>query len=181
MSVLLGLHNKSQCTDCTGGFYCETPGKTKVTGPCQQGHFCPTKSSSKTSEICPAGRYCPTQTQYPKECPLGTFSNRTGLWDKDQCTNCTAGWYCGSNGLTSPSGQCRAGYYCPEGSYADNAKPCVIGFHCPQGIFCSSCYYIVDMIPVGMHFFFGSQTFQEANNNNTTGVGQTIYTNNINQ
>ena len=28
---------------------------------------------------------------------------------------CPAGSYCGSNGLTNPSGFCAAGYYCPAG------------------------------------------------------------------
>ncbi|EDO40914.1 predicted protein, partial [Nematostella vectensis] len=113
-SNLTGLHNESQCTDCTGGFYCELPGKTEVSGPCQKGHYCPSRSISSTSVICPAGRYCPIQTEMPKLCPRGTFSNNTGLWSDSQCTICTAGSYCGSQGLTEPSGLCRAGFYCPE-------------------------------------------------------------------
>lgn len=130
-----GLHNSSQCTDCTGGYYCETPGKTKVTGPCQQGYFCETGSKSKTAAVCPAGKYCPTGTEVPKDCPMGTFSNTTELWSKDQCMNCTAGRYCGANGLTSTSGPCKAGYYCPEGSSSEIAVPCVIGLHCPEGMY----------------------------------------------
>ncbi|EDO40915.1 predicted protein, partial [Nematostella vectensis] len=128
-----GLHNESQCTDCTGGFYCELPGKTEVSGPCQKGHYCPSRSISSTSVICPAGRYCPIQTEMPKLCPRGTFSNNTGLWSDSQCTICTAGSYCGSQGLTEPSGLCRAGFYCPEGSQDENAVPCTIGLHCPTG------------------------------------------------
>ena len=26
-----------ECTDCTGGYYCETPGLTEPTGPCDEG------------------------------------------------------------------------------------------------------------------------------------------------
>ena len=26
-----------ECTDCTGGYYCETPGLTEPTGPCDAG------------------------------------------------------------------------------------------------------------------------------------------------
>jgi hypothetical protein len=32
------------------------------------------------------------------------------------CTSCTAGHYCGSRGLTAPTGQCEQGYFCGGGS-----------------------------------------------------------------
>ena len=35
--------------------------------------------------------------EYP--CPIGTYNNRTGLQSDNQCTPCTAGYYCPSEGL----------------------------------------------------------------------------------
>ena len=47
---------------------------------------------------------------------LGTFSNRTGLSSQTQCADCTPGFYCSGNNLTSPSGPCAPGYYCTSGN-----------------------------------------------------------------
>lgn len=49
-------------------------------------------------------------------CPVGTFSNSTGLTGAQQCTPCLPGSYCGSSGLSQPSGSCRGGYYCLTGA-----------------------------------------------------------------
>jgi hypothetical protein len=40
----------------------------------------------------------------------------TGLTRIENCTSCTPGSYCGSRGLTSPTGLCRGGYFCGGGS-----------------------------------------------------------------
>lgn len=32
-----GLTNETECTQCPGGFYCETAGRSTVTGKCQGG------------------------------------------------------------------------------------------------------------------------------------------------
>jgi hypothetical protein len=40
----------------------------------------------------------------------------TGLTDVLECTSCTPGYYCGSNGLTEPTAPCQAGYFCGGGS-----------------------------------------------------------------
>lgn len=133
--IFSGLHNSSQCTPCTEGYYCRDPGQTNETGLCQAGYFCIQGSNSPQEEICPAGKYCPTGTHTPKNCPVGTFSNATGLWKAEQCTNCTAGSYCFEPGRTYPTGLCRAGFYCPTGSGVDNAVSCPIGLHCPTGRF----------------------------------------------
>ena len=48
------------------------------------------------SGICPAGHYCTPGTTKAKQhpCPEGTFSPDTRLESEEQCTNCTAGFYC---------------------------------------------------------------------------------------
>ena len=46
------------------------------------------------------------------DCPIGTFSNETGLTDESECTDCSPGMYCDTPGLTQPAGPCTAGHYC---------------------------------------------------------------------
>ena len=69
--------------------------------------------------ICPRGSYCPDSTISSTQhlCPHGTYSAVTGLQNVSSCTPCTPGKYCGSEGLTSPSGHCSGGYFCGGGSY----------------------------------------------------------------
>lgn len=52
----------------------------------------------------------------PRVVLLGTYSTQTSLESASDCTDCTAGSYCGDPGLTAPDGTCDAGYYCPPGS-----------------------------------------------------------------
>ena len=34
------LSSDVQCTQCTGGYYCDNNGAVNVTGPCQPGYYC---------------------------------------------------------------------------------------------------------------------------------------------
>ena len=77
------------------------------------------------------------------------------LTSQSQCTACTAGHYCGSAGLTSPSGLCKAGYFCGRGSSVatphESSSPYTISYAgetcvslkdttvndvCPEGHYC---------------------------------------------
>ena len=56
------------------------------------------------------------------------------------CESCSYGQYCGSTGLTSPSGPCYAGFYCLLGAQVPNnpvedatGGPCPVGHYCPNG------------------------------------------------
>ena len=55
------------------------------------------------------------------------------------CRYCIlTGYYCGSTGLTQPSGPCTAGYYCTGGAVVANpltsgGTVCPQGYYCPQG------------------------------------------------
>lgn len=85
-----------QCKVCPAGYYCDPA--TNLTGV-----IYPTK--------CLAGSYCPSGTKTGKQfpCPAGTYSNETGLERSLQCMPCPPKLFCGSPGLTKPSGPCAAG------------------------------------------------------------------------
>ena len=85
-----------QCRVCLPGYYCDPASiLTGVIYPTQ----------------CTAGNYCPSGTKTEKQfpCPAGTYSNDTGLERSSQCTPCPPKRFCGSPGLTKPSGPCAAG------------------------------------------------------------------------
>ena len=52
---------------------------------------------------------------------------------ESQCTDCIPGYFCDSEGKSSPTGLCKAGFYCPVGSKRMEEVDCPIGFHCPEG------------------------------------------------
>ena len=139
------LRNETDCTSCTPGHYCDSLHQTETTGLCDPGYFCVEGSIAATSDACPMGFYCPLGTHIPFRCPNSTWSNDTHLTSAVECTECPAGWYCQSSGLTAPEGLCQQGYYCPAGSNVPNPVVCPIGLHCPEGAdepeACMSGYY----------------------------------------
>ena len=64
------LKAESECTQCTAGYYCTTPGLLAVEGQCEEGYYCETGSNSSQEYICPAGHYCGIGTDIPDRCPL---------------------------------------------------------------------------------------------------------------
>jgi len=147
-SSATGLSNVTQCTQCTGGFYCDTQNLTAVSGPCDAGYFCRSGSDSQQPSgllvgdagPCPAGSYCLQQTSEPTPCPSGSFNNQTKLTLESQCQDCSPGYYCETPGLTVPTGQCNAGFYCILSSNASSPSttdatggPCPAGSYCPTG------------------------------------------------
>lgn len=143
-----GLANDTQCTPCTGGFYCDQINSTAVTGACDPGYYCrsgsdtqtPSPSSKGDAGICPMGYYCGAQTAEPVACPAGTFNNQTGLTLEGECQSCLPGHYCETPGLAYPSGPCDEGYYCMGGSNSSQPAmesstggPCPAGTYCPLG------------------------------------------------
>ena len=126
-------------TACTGGFYCEGKGKENVTEQCDPGWFCtsgakiPRPSDGITGNICPAGKYCPRGTETPRLCPQGRFSNNTGNSNKNNCSLCTEGSYCETEGLIKPTALCSAKYFCPPGEKQDKNNSCTKGHFCPEG------------------------------------------------
>ncbi|OAF70026.1 hypothetical protein A3Q56_02216, partial [Intoshia linei] len=101
----------STCIDCEAGFYC-VGGNNKV--------------------VCPKGKYCLSKSLINlPNCPIGKFGASTGLKLIGDCTACTAGSYCETSGLITPTGKCAKGYYCPAGSSKPNPST-----FCNKGEFC---------------------------------------------
>ena len=45
-------------------------------------------------DACPPGRFCPEGTATPQLCPVGTYSNVSGLKMSSECQPCTGGSAC---------------------------------------------------------------------------------------
>ncbi|KAJ7990480.1 hypothetical protein DPEC_G00300750 [Dallia pectoralis] len=166
---------KTPDVDCMQGFACP-PGSSKPNAPA---NACPPGSISNRTDLtdraqcqrCPAryaclpgtgglqrppvscfpGHYCPPGTMFPTQhkCPVGTWSERSGLEAESECRLCPRGWYCLA-GVGTPSGRCSSGHYCPEGTMYGTQYPCPPGTYstrmgngqlddchiCPGGSFC---------------------------------------------
>lgn len=104
---------------CEAGTYQIRAGQTYC-NPCAAGFYC--QSALSGAEDCPAGYYCPEGTTYDTEfpCPVGTFSAATKLKSATECTPCSPGSFCETEGQTNTTGLCDAGYYCGGGSATAN-------------------------------------------------------------
>ena len=134
------LGSSSQTT-CTAGSYCIQQSLAVVSGQCLAGYYCvtgsvtPVPTDGVSGNICPSGNYCVQGSSAGTVCASGTFAPGTGLKASTDCTACPYGYYCGTSGLSSPTGQCSAAYYCGASSTSITANPCAIGSYCPTGSF----------------------------------------------
>ncbi|XP_022100039.1 zonadhesin-like [Acanthaster planci] len=145
-----GLTALSECDDCTAGYYCETPGLTRPTGPCQEGYYCPSGQDIKNPMACDAGYYCEEGSPEQVECPSGTYQDES---TQSSCKICNAGYYC--NVADAPISDytlypCPIGYYCPNGTEYSTQYGCALGTYgnatmlerqdqcldCPAGKYC---------------------------------------------
>ncbi|KAL8427177.1 hypothetical protein Efla_006804 [Eimeria flavescens] len=135
-------------TPCPRGWYQELMAQTSCK-ICLEGYYC--ADSSVAPELqCPEGHFCPEGTfdggEHP--CPLGTYNGEKGAKTASECITCPAGQFCGSRGLTKPSGDCFAGFYCkggawspapsalernPDGDFYFSGGLCPSGHYCPEG------------------------------------------------
>lgn len=116
---------------CDGGSYTKYPVALTCGGAvknckCQPGYAC----SEATNNV---GGIMPVNA--PTQCVAGTLQNSYG---GSVCKECPPGYYCGTAGLTAPTGSCTAGYYCTGGASTPNVVGtgvvlCPIGQYCPTG------------------------------------------------
>ncbi|OEH77833.1 hypothetical protein cyc_01966 [Cyclospora cayetanensis] len=134
-------------TPCPPGWYQDLKAQTECK-VCPAGNYC-TDTSATPSLKCPQGYYClkGSFSGYEYPCPLGTYNNQVGAKSSSECLPCPPGKYCGSRGLTEPTGDCLAGYYCQGGAWspaphAEESNPDGIagssGSLCPKGYYCTS-------------------------------------------
>lgn len=128
------LPEQGICLVCPAGLYCD---QTEAVTELQSGVSAPSHGVV-TPKDCPAGFYCPNGTRTDREnpCPVGTFSNNTGLESLSECRTCTPGHFCESENITSPTGQCQPGYYCVMGVASPAPTASANGGPCPQGTYC---------------------------------------------
>ena len=139
-SPFAGLADVSECISCDPGHYCDDLGQTSVSGTCDAGFYCVSGSTNASPDtgVCPAGSYCPEGSIAPQRCPQGTYSNLLQATSLANCTACSPGRFCETEGLTEPTNICAAGYYCTSGAIVSrpdgllpNSGPCPIGHYCP--------------------------------------------------
>lgn len=147
------------CTICTAGSYCRTPGLDAPSGLCWGGYYCtegallPNPENDRLAsnflpyrhflfeylnDACPPGHYCMNGSA-PVQCPHGFYHNTGRISFKAQCLPCPIGKYCPN--ITIPGGMapdCSAGYVCTGGSSKPEPDNPAMGILCPAGFFCPS-------------------------------------------
>lgn len=125
---------QGDCLQCPAGMYCD---QNEAIAEDQSGLG---PHGVVTPKICPQGFYCPNGTRTAREnpCPVGTYSNTTGLESRTECRLCPEGFYCEAENLTSPTGLCARGYYCVLGSSSPTPSLSNEGGPCPQGTYCKA-------------------------------------------
>ncbi len=73
--------------------------------PCLVGTMCP-RFGMTQGDACEAGHYCPAGSIRSIPCPPGKFTSLTNAKADTDCQACTAGTFCGSWGLSKPTGTC---------------------------------------------------------------------------
>lgn len=68
-----GAKSQQDCSPCTPGHYCDTPGLKTTSGLCAEGWYCPKGQSVSTPSnfTCFVGHYCKNGTAWPTECEPG--------------------------------------------------------------------------------------------------------------
>lgn len=123
---------------CTPGYICDnTLNGGPVTVPtllCNSGYYCEQGSDNASKQQCPQGYYCIEGSAEPIPCPAGRYSNSLGLSAENQCTECTANYYCPDIAATAMdfSLMCDPGFTCPAGSVHPRVNICAKGYKCPQ-------------------------------------------------
>jgi hypothetical protein len=128
------LPGAAVCTNCGAGLYGASPGLTTVacSGPCNDGRYgVPGQISPLCTGDCAPGSFCVAGVV--SQCAPGQYS----LAGAAVCTNCSAGLYGASTGLTTAgcSGQCAAGRFGSVSGLSSSLceGACSAGYRCPLG------------------------------------------------
>jgi hypothetical protein len=113
---------QESCWKCPERFLCEP-----AAGPPAIGAIKPV--------ICDAGYYCQENSD-KKKCPIGTYSDMTGLASPEECFPCPVGKACTVEGLNAPDEECAAGYYCIEKAKSPNTVESKSVEECGKGYYC---------------------------------------------
>ena len=138
---LMNQTSESDCLPCPAGQYCAELGRSSPNGPCYGGYLCRSGAKIPTPNDgvnvpCPVGKYCVNGTFNATLCPPGTIRKDPGAATVDDCLPCDPGKFCGSPGLTIPTGDCLQGFYCPEDAKTRTSEPS--SHVCPAGHFCGN-------------------------------------------
>jgi hypothetical protein len=134
------------CTSCPPGTFGSSPGLSTpaCSGNCNApaGNACLTGSTSATGTLCPVGQYSLAGSSVRTNCSAGTYGSSMGLTTAACSGLCAAGRFGSVSGLSSSSceGACTAGYACPAGSINATAAVCLPGQYSLSGwSTCSQC------------------------------------------
>lgn len=108
------IGNNFEPVRCLSGTYQDQTGENQCK-ECPKGYFCDNTVAPVvlfTNSKCPEGHYCPPGTKHSTEfrCPIGTYSNYTGLDNVTNCLPCPGGYYCDAEAQTSFSKVCQEGF-----------------------------------------------------------------------
>jgi hypothetical protein len=104
-------------TPCPLGKFTLTEGSDEVTDCeiCTEGYYC--IPGDPTPYECPRGSYCPAGTQFPKNCPMYTYSSTYMAISATTCQTCPAGYVCDDTGIGDYTRfPCKPGHYCTKGA-----------------------------------------------------------------
>lgn len=83
---ITGLRQEKECSLCSPGMYCPTPGLVMPYAECEAGYYCelgatrPNAANETWGYLCPAGHYCPQGTPVPLPCGKGTYQPVEGMY-----------------------------------------------------------------------------------------------------
>ena len=124
---------------CSEGTYNDKYAASACT-TCPQGYQCPNTGMTKPM-ICPQGTYRTNDSLILlcQSCLEGSYNNKTGSYNSDDCIICDAGVVCIGMGMSYPntnnSRNCSEGYYCVAGTGLGtrNLNSCPAGTYCFSG------------------------------------------------
>jgi len=142
-SASISTAGATQCTQCQQGYYTNLRVNATTCLPCPAGTYALTPITSVVGcNPCLLGSYCPEQGRLV-ECPLGTYTNRTGNSMPSQCLPCPPGYYCPMPTVKSP---CPTGTASPAPGGATSQMQCL----CKPGYACDYSKFLEAVITLNI-------------------------------